>query len=179
MIRNRSAEVKTPNEQTRMTKYFSANKNNINRLAQAFKNDDINTMREILYENSENSFIGKLYSIYDAEFKESIVKTILRKNSSMIEDKDYLTKGKYEPRYKISDRVQKFKKKLPKKRIKQKSRKGKTYKRSKPKRFSKREIQFLRFNKQVKNKELVNRFNKLFPNRSKSSIVSKKYRVKW
>jgi|SRR6056297_148225 len=177
--KNRATEVNTPREQERMSKYYNANSQSINQLAEAYDNGDLSSMRQNLTENVDKGFIGGLYSVYDAEFKENIVKTILRKNKFLIKDKKA---RRYEAKYKESPRVKRYfeKRKISQKKntIRQKQKSGTIYTRSKPKSFSQQEIKFLKNNRNVKNKELVRRFNKLFYQRSSSSIISKKYRIK-
>ena len=68
---------------------------------------------------------------------------------------------------------------LPNKNITQKSRKGRTYRRSKPSVFTIKEITFIKVAKSQKqsNEYLIREFNKKFTMRNKSSILSKKYRL--
>jgi len=70
-------------------------------------------------------------------------------------------------------------KKLPSKTLTQKSRTGRIYKRSKPQRFSIKEITFIKVIKRQNrsNDFMVKSFNKQFTPRSKSSLVSKKNRL--
>jgi len=182
MKRSRSGQVNKPTEQNRMSKYFHATKDNIKHLSNAYKSEDIESMREVLAQNTDTGFLGNLYKIYDADFKEGIVKTILRKNYNMLpkEDRELEFKKKLKPKYQVSNRVLRFKQRQFKQRkqIKQVSKSGKVYTRTKPKRFSTKEVKFLKINKGLKSKELVKRYNKLFVNRTYSSIVSKKNRVK-
>jgi len=70
---------------------------------------------------------------------------------------------------------------LPKKEITQLTRKGGTsYARAKPRPFTVKEIAFIKVAKRQKkpNKEIIEGFNKIFKPRNKSSILSKKYRIK-
>src|SRR6056297_299699 len=101
--RSRAGKVNNPIEQERMSKYFNANTNNIRDLANAFKQDDIASMKGILHDNTTTGFIGNLYGVYDAEFKEGIVKTILKKNSKYLtkEDQETEFKDKLKPKYQI------------------------------------------------------------------------------
>lgn len=74
--------------------------------------NDIGNMREILVNNSDSGFIGKIYSVYDSEVKEELVKTILRENRHMLDPertKDF--DKKFKPKYQVSDRVMRAKQK--------------------------------------------------------------------
>jgi hypothetical protein len=181
MRRSKEITLKKPYEQKRISNYFSANQGNIQDLHKAYMDNDIGNMREILVNNSDSGFIGKIYSVYDAEVKEELVKTILRENRHMLDPertKDF--DKKFKPKYQVSDRVMRAKQKKFKQRkqIKQKQKSGKVYKRGVPQRFKPKEIKFLKLNKELKAKELVERFNKLFSPRTKSSILTKRSRLK-
>jgi len=59
-------------------------------------------------------------------------------------------------------------------------RKGKLFRRSKPKKFTKKEVNFIKFKIKItkSNKDLYEEFNRVYFGRTYGSVVSKKYKMK-
>ena len=153
--------------------YIRVDEDNLKALKRSVDNGDTDSQRDIINNMSTELFLGNLVSIKEYDpFVSSLSKKIIENNipteESKIKPIRRISKRKYG-----KQRISK-----PKKVIKQKQKTGIFYYRSKPKRFTMREVTFLKYNKNLSNKDLVVKYNKLFDNRTESSIISKKYRVK-
>ena len=134
-------------------------------------------MRETISKYATEDFLSNLMSIYDSTIIE-ITKKILGNNMSLIDGDGKVSEEAFKP--KIAP--------PPKKKpsiykdvgqIEQKQKgTGKVYSRNKPVKWKEPEINFIKSNQGKSNEELVRLFNIYFPNRTASSIITKKYRVR-
>ena len=173
---SREGEVLSDRNVTRYASYVRIDEKSLNDLAKAKNDGNINRMFEVLKANSIFGVNSNLMDVYDS-LAEEITNKVLDANASRL-SKEGLRQAK----------IGAFKPSIPppkvrvatKKTIEQPTKKGSKvrYKRSYPTKFNKREITYLRNNQSMNNKDLVITFNNYFPNRSTSSILTKKYRIK-
>ena len=86
---SKKVELLTHKEQNRILQYMNFDSKNINKLYKAFKDQDLDEQYNAISNMSVSErFVSDLYKVYDAEFKESFVKTILDTNTHLIDDVD-------------------------------------------------------------------------------------------
>ena len=160
----KSTEVLRYDNVNRFASYFNANDKSVSLLEKAYEEKDITSVRSIISNNSAYNFIGNLLVIYDSLVDE-LARKILDNNSRYRQtDKQYGSGIAQPPQRKSNIQYNTYKKN------------GKEYKRSNGKRWTKREETFIKNNKNKTNKQLVEDYNKYFPNRTKSSIIQRKYK---
>jgi|TARA_R100001530_G_scaffold136375_1_gene116865 hypothetical protein len=165
----RSASVALIDEQDRLMKYIPPEVKR--RIAQNANNFD--AQREIIHEFIEMnhpSLLRVFSGQYDSEVR-SFVGSIETEFPDIVD-------GQREKQLKIKVPTPPKPSVFPEKTITQRQRSGTMFKRSTPKRFSKKEVEFIKSRSDMNTKDLVAEFNTKFTARSNSSISTKKSRVK-
>jgi len=177
-IKSRSAQVMRDNNVKRFASYTNFSQDQVTKLEKAFEDDDQQQMAQIIGNNTEEYFVPNLMKVYRPVIKE-MAKKILDANAHKLSPgmKRLKRAGKLKP--KIKPVTRKNVGYATRKQVTQKQKvTGKIYSRSKPTRFSKRELTFLSSRTNLNNKDLIKQYNYNFAKRSGSSIVTKKYRLK-
>jgi len=173
---DRRGELITPQYLRRSASYMNQNisSEDINELAKAVDNSDLDAMREIIERNAQEDHIRKLIYVDSYNmFVEQLSEELITLNRFKLGEDRYVKAqaGAYNP---IVDENAGYATTL-KIRQKQKS-SNKEYERSKPIRFSRTENLFFKRNINLSLKDIQVKFNQIFPKRTKSSIATKYYR---
>jgi hypothetical protein len=175
MVGRRSIEVVRDNNIKRFASYISINEEGTKKLNKAFKQGDNDLVRDILSQYSTENFLENLMHIYDPTVDE-IARKVLGANENFIESHARVSREKLEPKIKPIKREPKNNKKVFL--IQKQKGKGTIYKRSKPIKWNATEERYLQNNSQLSNADLIKGFNIYFRDRSASSIITKKSRLK-
>ena len=166
---------------TRFASYVNINNKDLEKLRIAHNNEDIDIMFDLISANSAYDINETLMSLsnYREELTLAIAKKVLTIHSHKLspEGAREFKGGVYRPAVPPVKRPA-YQKAITRKTVTQKQRSGRTYTRTKPTKFSKAENTYIHNNLEISNKEFVINYNKIFPNRTASSLTTKKYRVK-
>jgi len=162
---NRRNEVLKYSNVERFASYFNGSEQTLEELKEAFDNRNESKMLQIIRANSAFKFVGNLLTIYNS---------LIRELSRVILNKYSVTSYRSTVSRFGSPKKKRRRKKITYKTYK---RQGKTVKRAKKRKWTKREETFLRAHKNYSNKDIVKKFNSFFGKRRYGSIISKKYRL--
>ena len=173
-FKSRKTEITDDRNLNRFASYVRLNNTDATKLLEAFNSKDHDEMFNILRANSVFDVNENLMEVY-LGLVEELTKKVLDVNSNLLgkEGEKQAKLGEFKPVIKPPKRIKPRKVKQ----ITQTSARQGTYKRGKPKKFSKAETTYLRNNLDLNNRILTTQFNKLFQPRTKSSLVTKKYRL--
>jgi len=169
---SREGMLGTEKERGRIMSYVNPTSKDVRDMEEAYKINDFDSMRDV-FSRFDSGFIGNIFEVYDMDIKTKFAQSFLEKYST-----DEVIAKDIKPRV-VPDRMKVKKTKKPKKVVKQKARSGKTYRRTKPKSFTKSEIIFFQTRKDKTGSEIYKDYIRVFgEKRTKSSVVSKFYRVR-
>ena len=173
---SRAGEVMQDKNINRYASYINMDQADFDKLRLAFKKDDVDEMRNILNRSLREPSIEKLMYIYDGIIKEMTKKVIIQ-NTSMIPkgERKMIKSASLKP---YLPQIKPDNKKATSKIIRQKQSSGTSYNRYSPVRYKKMQVTFFKNHDNLSNKQLHVKYNQVFPSRSYSSIVSKKYRLR-
>lgn len=180
-MQSRLNELVASKSVKRSASYINPNisSEDVNKLAVAIKEGDEDTSARIIKANTNEQFLGRIFQVDGyKEFIDILGKEIVNANSHKLTDetKNYAQAGVYKqiipplPEQKV----------YAQKTISQKSKKGTTYRRAAPQKFSVAEQSYLKRSIKlgIPNKQISMNFNKYFKPRTASSILTKKRRLK-
>jgi len=172
----RQAEVLRDSSINRFASYIVPNNTAMKELQEGFDLEDDDKMIDAISRMSSEDFIQPLLKLYSPAIKE-LTKKILDTNTRFLDDihQKSAKVGLFKPSIKpIQQRTHHTF-------IKQRTIKdGKDYERTKPEKFTNKQMTFLITHQGYKNKDLVKAYNDYFPGekRTESSIITHKYRIK-
>ena len=175
---DRKGDIMQEKNINRFASYINISSDEFPKLRKAFTDADVDSMRRILSNNMPYASIDKLLhmEVYDGIIKE-ITKKVILQNKTLVPrgEKKILKSASLRP---SSPDVKAQKQRVTSRRISQVQSSGTTYNRYSPVRYKGMQETFFRNHSNLSNKDLHVKYNEVFPSRSYSSIVSKKYRLK-
>lgn len=177
MKQDRTNEVLSDSSVTRYASYASLSDDDLRRLERAYDEEDYQEQHRILKRNmihNDSTSVGRLMDVYP-DLVERLTKKVLKSNYDRLSPDGKRIAKRGDLNASIPMRREYIREKVI-----QRQSSGTEYSRAQPLRYSRPELHLIMLNSNLSNDKLYDLHKQLYGNkhRSKSSIVSQKYRMR-